>query len=183
MLQELDFDTQDEAIKKLEELYNKNKDCWEVLPITEPQTAEYGFYLFKYLNDGEPVKSNEFHRLSETEQENLTEEGIIIKWPMFDKKFNSDVMLLDNSDDIFEFLEKHPNAAVCDEPRTLKVGFVHYDTENHKSIVRQIRLGKIPKEKRLDMLNTRKTKMEDNINNTQSIIDIINIITGKAIVT
>lgn len=92
-----------------------------ILPADDPERGMRGFVAFLMDDDGE--------ELSE-----------ILEWPLFRGPLTTDKAEV-QPEELADFLAQGPGpVALCDDPRQLRVGFVRYEPEEGRAVVRQTRL-------------------------------------------
>lgn len=117
------------SFNSLADLYEKftkmftDKNCkdYNILPALSPETAENGVYIFSNSDSNEEY---------------------CFRWPMFDRKFETEIIKTTNPIEYIEFAEKE-NVKLCDYPKTLEYGIVSYDEENHKATILKIKIRDI----------------------------------------
>lgn len=90
-----------------------------ILPADDPERGMRGFLAFSMDDDGQ--------ELSE-----------ILEWPLFQGPLTTDKAEVE-PEELALFLSSGP-VALCDDPRRLRLGFVRYEPEEGRAVVRQTRL-------------------------------------------
>jgi hypothetical protein len=106
------YDTEEEALRKVADLVAQG---YEFIPYDEPMIAVRGIVCWKKLGDGQ-------------------EDEEMISWPMFGDEYETDKEKV-SPEELIRFAESF-DVDRCDEPKQLRMGFVHYDHDNKTAIVR-----------------------------------------------
>jgi len=133
MIQEIKVNSEKEAIAfVLKEKGRRGSKGWSFLPYDDIDRGLVGVIMF-------------VDHCPHCKETISSEEEIVVQWPI-----NKDVGELEPEyEDLapFEFLSFYhnnkDNLIKSDAPKQLKIGFVLYDVENHKSFVKRIRINKI----------------------------------------
>ncbi len=92
-----------------------------MLPADDPERGMRGFLAFFMGDDGEDLSE-------------------ILEWPLFQEPLTPDKAEVE-PEELALFLASGPGPlALCDDPRRLCIGFVRYEPEEGRSIVRQSRI-------------------------------------------
>jgi hypothetical protein len=126
----------DEAVQQAKKLVAQG---WEVLACDVPETGMRGFYAFRYIHKethevlAPPFKPEDAH-----------EETKMLEWPIFDKPMTEVDDKMVETDDLVNFIgDDRENLALCDDPKKLMLGFVRYEPDKSKSVVRRVRLAQV----------------------------------------
>jgi hypothetical protein len=111
------YDTEEAALRRVAELADQG---YEYIPYDEPMIAMRGMVCWKKMEDG---------------QEDVED---MISWPMFGEEYETDKQRV-SPVELIEFAESF-EVERCDEPKQLRMGFVNYDHDNKKAVVRTIKV-------------------------------------------
>jgi hypothetical protein len=91
-----------------------------LIPADDPERGMRGFVAFQ-IHDGE-------------------EQSEILEWPLFGEPLTPEKQDV-SAEELAEFLSNGPGTlALCDDPRRLRIGFVRYEPDRGRAVVRQARL-------------------------------------------
>jgi len=125
----------DEVVQQAKELVVQG---WNVIVCDVPETGMRGLYAFRYIHRETlevltpPFKPEDAH-----------EETKMLSWPIFDKPMTEVDDKMVEAADMIAFIEDRENLALCDDPKKLQLGFVRYDPEKGRSVVRRVRLAQV----------------------------------------
>jgi hypothetical protein len=142
------MDTEQEALQKAADLIDQGYDY---LPFDEPNRAMRGVVCFKGVS-GTPG--------TDDYEEDCQE----IVWPIFNQPYETDKEVV-SPRELIRFASEH-DTELCDNPKALRMGFVHYDHVRKVAVVREtkvIELRKAPKEVLDDLLERRDLRMAEHM--------------------
>jgi hypothetical protein len=133
---EADRMSRDEAVQQARKLVAQK---WNVLVCDIPETGMMGLYAFRYINpDTREVLTPPF------EPEKAFEETKMLEWPVYGKPMTEVDDKMVEVDDLIRFIgDSRENLALCDDPKGRRLGFVRYDPEKGRSMVRRVRLTQV----------------------------------------
>ena len=123
----------------IEEARGLVAEGWTVLACDIPETKMMGLYVFRFRHrDTLQVLTGDF------EPEDAVEESKMLEWPVYGKPMTEIDDKTVEVDDLINFVgDNHENLASCDDPKKLQLGFVRYDPENGRAIVRRVCLAQV----------------------------------------
>lgn len=110
---------------------------WTLLPCDTPETGLRGFVAFRYV-DKETRAPVAFGDLK---SEEIDEETRFIQWPLFDQALVPEDLTVD-APELVGFLSGG-ELALCDDPKRRLLGFVRYEPEQGRSVIRRISLTQL----------------------------------------
>jgi hypothetical protein len=108
--------TEEEATQKALELV---REGWEILSLDDPERATRGFLAFRRLGDDE--------------------EEQFLEWPLFNQPLIPDKREV-TPIELADFIEGSSPVHLCDDPKRLRMGFVKYEPDEGRAVVRQSRI-------------------------------------------
>jgi hypothetical protein len=151
----LEVSTKEEALEKAKELASQG---WKVLPIDDPCRATLGYVAFRLVFEGRQVPFDGLH------PEGCEEEEVIIEWPLYGSPLVPDDQLVEPSE-LVDFATSNPSVLLCDDARRLLLGFVRYEPEAGRAVIRRTRLTQFkssPPETRASISTVRNALMARN---------------------
>jgi hypothetical protein len=140
------MDTEQEALQKAADLIDQG---YEYLPFDEPHRAMRGVVCFKKI-------------AGEIGSEDYQEDSRELTWPIFEQPYETDKEVV-SPRELIRFANDH-ETELCDNPKALRMGFVHYDHDRKVAVVRESRvsdLRRASKETLDEMLERRDLRMAE----------------------
>jgi len=126
----IEASSKEEALEKARELASQG---WRVLPADDPCRAVLGYVAFRLVHEGQPVPFEAPH------PEGCEEEEVIIEWPLYGKPLVPEDQLVEPSE-LVDFVGDGTSVFLCDDPRQRLLGFVRYEPDSGKAVIRRTRL-------------------------------------------
>lgn len=125
--------TQENVLREARELASQG---WTLLACDEPEKATLGFVAFRYVDKTtrEPVPRGE----PWPPGREIDEETRNLQWPLFDRPLVPDDATV-GAPELAAFLSEG-EVLLCDNPKNRLVGFVRYEPEQGRAVVRRMRL-------------------------------------------